>query len=81
MTNNEKYNSVFLKIFSLETGFDVNMVKMGEISDWDSVGHMELLTEIEDTFGIMLEMEDMLAFRSYEDGINILKKYNVEIEG
>ena len=35
---------------------------------------------LEDTFDIMMETDDIIDFDSYEKGIEILKKYNVDFE-
>jgi acyl carrier protein len=40
---------------------------------------MAMVAQLEDTFGIMLEMDDIIDFGSYTIGVDILKKYNVEI--
>lgn len=79
MSNLEKYRAVFMETFSLEEEFDGSLVKLNEISDWDSVGHMDLITALEDAFDIMMETEDILGFNSYNEGIEILKKYDVEL--
>lgn len=79
MGNAEKYKQCFCKVFSLEADLDVETVKMGSTPDWDSVGHMELVTEIEDTFDILFETEDILRFTSYGEGIEILKKYGINM--
>ena len=50
------------------------------IPAWDSVGHMGLISELEDAFGIMMETDDIIDFSSFEKGMEILKKYNVEIQ-
>jgi acyl carrier protein len=44
---------------------------------WDSVAHMQLVGEIEDCFGIMIETEDVIAMDSYEKCLAILAKYGV----
>lgn len=79
MSNLEKYNQVFCKVFSLPVGFDGVNVRLNDTPDWDSVGHMELVTELEDTFDIMFETEDILNFASYTEGIELLKKYAIEL--
>ncbi len=79
MNNLEKYNQVFCEMFSLPEGFDGAGVKLNDTEDWDSVGHMELITALEDTFDIMFETEDILGLTSYAEGIEILKKYDVEM--
>jgi acyl carrier protein len=42
---------------------------------WDSTAHMILITEIEQAFGIMLEMDDIIALSSFEKAITIVEKY------
>lgn len=79
MSNLEKYNQVFCQLFLLEEGFNGNEVKINDTEDWDSVGHMELITALEDTFDIMFETDDILGLTSYLEGIEILKKYDVEM--
>jgi len=79
MSNLEKYRSVFVEILALEEDFNDVEVKLNETADWDSVGHMDLITGVEDAFDIMMETEDILAFDSYKKEIEILKKYGIEI--
>lgn len=80
MSNLEKYNQVFCEQFSLESGFDGEKVKINETDDWDSVGHLNLISELEDVFEIMFDTEDILAFDSYVRGIKILEKYGIKME-
>lgn len=49
------------------------------VDSWDSVGHMELIARLESDFDIMIEMDDVIDFGSYEKGKQILQKYNVTI--
>ena len=37
------------------------------------------MAEIEDAFDIMLDTDDIIDFNSYQKGIEILKKYDIEI--
>lgn len=78
MTNKEKYIHAFVE--ALEISEDqVKGLKYQEIPAWDSVGHMSLVAEIEDAFDIMMDTDDIIDFSSYEKGIELLKKYEVEI--
>ena len=78
MSNLEKYVEAFKTAFEIEEG--IPDLKYQQISQWDSVGHMRLMTLIEESFDIMLETEDMLDFDSFEHGKSILKeKYDVDI--
>ena len=44
------------------------------IQEWDSVGHMTLISALEDAFDIMLESDDIISFKTYEQGLEILSK-------
>ena len=47
------------------------------IPQWDSVAHMQVVAEIEDTFDIMLEVDDVIGLSSFEVSKGILSKYGV----
>ena len=79
MDNLDKYRQCFCDVFSLGADFDIDAAEMGGTPDWDSVGHMELVTEMEDRFDILFETEDILRFTSYVKGIEIIKKYGIEM--
>lgn len=77
MTNLEKYENAFMEI--LEIGKDQleGLVYQG-VPSWDSVGHMNLIGEIEEVFNIEMETDDVIALSGYETGKEILKKYGVK---
>ena len=77
MTNLEKYNKSFMDIFNLEES-QLNGLKYQEIKEWDSVGHMSLIADLEDAFEIELDTDDIIDLSSYEKGKEILSsKYDV----
>lgn len=78
MTTLEKYNGVFKKLFSLNEEQLIEQLVYQGIPAWDSIGHMEMVAELEDAFGIMLETEDIIDFSSYTKGKEIIQKYGVE---
>ena len=77
MKNMEKYTQVFVEMFG-KSADEVKNLHYQDIIEWDSVGHMTLMSGLEDTFDIMMETDDIIDFESYEKGIEILKKYNVD---
>ncbi len=78
MTNLEKYRNAFVEGLDIEDKGLETLVFEG-IPEWDSVGHMGLISCMEEAFDIMMETEDIIGFNSFEKGIEILKKYDVEI--
>lgn len=79
MSNKEKYTNCFVEMLEVDASQVENLEYQG-IEAWDSVGHMSLISEIEDAFDIMMDTDDIIDFSSYQKGIEILAKYDVVIE-
>ena len=79
MTNREKYDNAFIESLDVETEQLMGLQYQG-VPTWDSVGHMGLISEIEDAFDIQFETDDIVDFNSYEKGIELLTKYDVVVE-
>lgn len=78
MTNKEKYDSAFMTVFEIDADQLTDELKYQSIQSWDSVGHMALMAELENLFDIMLEMDDVVDFGSYNTGMKTLEKYGVQ---
>ena len=79
MTNLEKYNQVFISTLEI-TEDKLQGLSYQSVELWDSVGHMTLVANLEDTFEIMMETDDIIHLSSYEKGIETLTgKYGVEL--
>ncbi|HYA13526.1 MAG TPA: hypothetical protein VEF33_04220 [Syntrophales bacterium] len=77
MTNKEKYEQAFITCFSLEKTALNDELVYNSLPEWDSVGHMAMITVLEETFNIMIETDDIVDFSSYNKGFEILEKYGV----
>lgn len=73
MSNLELYDDVFKSLFNFKNASELKYGSNG----WDSAGHLILIAELESAFNIKLSLEDVLNFKSYLYGIEILKKYGV----
>ena len=51
MSNSEKYSKIFEKIFSINKS-KLKKLKYQSIPQWDSVGHMSMISNLEKTFKI-----------------------------
>ncbi len=78
MNNKEKYIQAFVESLEIDKE-GVEKLEYQAITQWDSVGHMGLIAAIEDVFDIMMDTDDIIDFNSYEKGVEILKKYNIDI--
>ncbi len=77
MSNVDKYRNVFLKSLSIDDSKLNDKLKYNDIPEWDSIGHMTLISGLEDEFKISIETDDIVDFSSFEKGKEILKKYKV----
>ena len=77
MSNVDKYRNVFLKSLSIDDSKLNDKLKYNDIPEWDSIGHMTLISGLEDEFKISIETDAIVDFSSFEKGKEILKKYNV----
>ena len=76
MTNLEKYKNAFIENFEVSEDQLDDLVYQS-VDMWDSVGHMGLIADLEDSFDITLEMDDIVDFSGFLEGKNILAKYDV----
>ena len=75
----EKYDQAFMEAFDIQKESLGSDLEFESITEWDSIGHMNLIAELEDAFDISMEMDDIVDFSSYLKGIEILKKYEIKI--
>ena len=68
----------FMEIFSIDESKLDDDLEYNTIPEWDSVGHMGLIAELEEVFDIMMEMDDIIDFSSYKKGFELVAKYGVE---
>jgi acyl carrier protein len=78
MTNEEKLNRIFINQLGIKLEQLNEALTYNSIPSWDSVGHMALMAAIESEFDIMIDTEDIIDFSSYQKGMEILAKYNIQ---
>ena len=64
MDNKEKYLTAFKETFEVDEA-TAKGLKYQDIEAWDSVGHMNLIASIEDSFDIMMDTDDIIDFNSH----------------
>jgi acyl carrier protein len=77
MDNKQKYKEIFIKSLSIDASKFNEEIKYNEIPEWDSIGHMSLMSELEEGFSITMETDDIVDFGSFKKGVKILEKYRI----
>lgn len=75
----KKYDQLFMDNLLVKKE-QLETLEYQSVEGWDSVGHMNLMAELEDEFDIMLDTDDIIDFSSYSKGKTILAKYGVSFE-
>ncbi|HET9728261.1 MAG TPA: acyl carrier protein [Acidimicrobiia bacterium] len=70
--------AVFVDVLGVDPGVDWSTVKYQEVDGWDSLAHMAIVADLEERFGIMLDVDDVLDMSSYERALEILAEYGVD---
>ena len=78
--NLSKYQDAFIEAFELEDKNQLSDLKYQSIDEWDSIGHMALMAELESAFNITIKTEDLIVFESYKQGVDILSRYDIIVQ-
>ena len=78
--NLEKLKKAFYKALELSEQTKLSELTYGSIPEWDSLGHMALVSEVEDTFSIEFTTEEVIDFSSFQTGVRILGSRSIDIE-
>ena len=80
MSNREKYKKIFIDSLSIDSSKFKEDIKYNEIPEWDSIGHMTLMSGLEEGFNISIETDDIVDFSSFKKGMEILEKYKIKFK-
>jgi acyl carrier protein len=78
MSNEAKYKDIFILSLSMDKSKFNESIKYNEIPEWDSIGHMTLMSGLEEAFSITIETDDIIDFSSFKKGKEILGKYKIK---
>ncbi|WP_163411519.1 acyl carrier protein [Flavobacterium ajazii] len=79
MNTTEQLHSVFSRAFEIPVETINDELEYQGIAEWDSMSHLVLVEELERTYNISIDMEDILDMGSVEKIKGILKKHGFEI--
>ena len=79
ISNKDKYSKSFAEALEIDNSQINDKLKYNAIPEWDSIGHMTLISALEEEFSISVETDDIIDFSSYKKGKKILAdKYNIK---
>ena len=71
----DEVSRLFHDVFQLDAGFQLEPgMSFDDVPGWDSIGHMNLVNEIESRFGVSLEMDVIINLDSVQAVQDIIKE-------
>lgn len=80
MSTHHPLKAAFARALSVAEECITDDLHYQHIPEWDSLGHLVLIEELERTFNITLQKEDILSLTSYSDAKRILQNYDIHFE-
>jgi acyl carrier protein len=68
----ESLLAVFERIFNLHI-VDISTVSMNNLEEWDSIKHISLILEIEDTFNITIDPDYFMTMDSFNNTFKVVE--------
>ncbi len=76
----DRLKKVFIEVLDISPDTDWDALRYRGIVQWDSVAHMQLVGEIEETFDVMLETGDVLAMSGFTEATEILRRHGAILD-
>ncbi len=71
----DKIKKIFCEVLGIPTVEVTDMLAYNSCVQWDSLKHLQLVAMLEETFGIEIDMDDIIAMENYGKVKEILHKY------
>lgn len=78
MSQPNRLQRSFTRALELPESTDVTGLKYRDIMQWDSIGHMTLIAEIENEYGVMFSTDQVLALSSYDKAVELLHEQGID---
>ena len=73
-TPSEIVTDAFCKSFEVVADEAVGLVYEG-IEEWDSIGHMMMVSELETSIGKSIELDDIISISDFQTCVAVIEKY------
>lgn len=74
----EKLDGAFRRALELDDSIVPSSLAYRSVQQWDSIGHITLVAELESTYDVMFSTEEVVALSSYAKAAELLKAHGVD---
>ena len=79
MNHNDPVIETFSKVLGLPVERITDDLRYASIPEWDSIAHMSVIAALEDAYGIMIDMDDVIDMNSVDKAREIIAKYSASV--
>ncbi len=72
---NDRVIEAFVRVLGLAPERVTDDLRYGSIPEWDSIAHMSVVAALEEAFGVMIDMDDVIDMSSVGKAREILAKH------
>jgi acyl carrier protein len=76
-STNKKLKTILAKILLMDESKISDEMSRNTVKEWDSMAHLMLISEIESTFEVTLDDDDIMTIQTVADIKNALKKFGI----
>ena len=69
-----RFRECVIKALKLRPGQYRPNLRMGDVDEWDSVAHLDLMSEMEREFGVQLNLDEMTTLTTLPDLLEWLER-------
>lgn len=75
----DRIASVFSRVLGIDVDSVTDELRYNSIPQWDSIAHMSVVAALEEEFGVMIDMDDVIDMSSVGKAREILRKHGATV--
>ena len=75
LISSDRVIEAFARVLGIAPERVTNDLRYASIPEWDSIAHMSVVAALEEAFGVMIDMDDVIDMSSVGKARQILAKY------
>ena len=75
----DRLKEILSKVFLIDKDEVSDDLSRKDVQEWDSMGHLMLITEVESTFGVFINDEDLTKIKTVGDIKEVLRRLGLAI--
>ena len=78
--NEKKLKKILSNLLKIDVNEITNQTSSKDIEAWDSFNTLNIVVEVENEFGIVINLEELVTLKTFLDLKNILRSKNIEFK-